>query len=234
MSASKFDPIFFKSLPFYFQSKDFNTYLERFLSIFTEELESVEYSAMGLTDLTDPGLVPSQFLSLMGYFYGMPPSITNDSQYRDLIKLAIPIYKLRGTVAGITKFFKVLGADVYITTKYNTTPKYDDEGTAYDTEDLQYDQGCSYCTKYDMTVVDYLGVLTELGELEPDPLFWANFIQTLSFLMPIGASLDTLYYGASSVEEMNSYRELTISPGGYMEDESITYRILQTIPAIIS
>ena len=234
MSASKFDSFFFKSLPFYFQSKDFNTYLERFLSIFTEEMESIEDSAKGLPSLLDPGLVPSEYLALMGYFYGMPPSITTDGQFRELLKLAIPIYKLRGTVAGITRFFKVLGADVYITPKYNITPRYDAEGVEYDNEDLLYDQGCSYCSKYDMTIVDTLGVLPELGELEPDALFWSNFIQTLAFLMPIGASLDTLYYGASSVEEMNSYMELTISLGGYIEDQVITYRILQTIPAIIS
>lgn len=194
MSGNIFSKFFFQSLPFYFQSRDINTTLERFSSVFEDELEVYKGDIEGLPTLIYPLEVPSKFLSLLGFFYGMPPSLTNEADFREILSIAIPLYKIRGTENGLIQFFDTLGVVASITFEDNESKGYDKEGTDYDDPENLYDMGCTYCTGYDLTIYDPNEILPELGEAEPDPTYMANFNQTLAFLLPIGAVLKTLNY----------------------------------------
>jgi phage tail-like protein len=207
MSAINFSKFFFGSLPEFFWAFDYGKVdgkgtLERYLSAFSDESSELTVPVQSMSSLIDPDLVPEKFLSLMGAIYGFPPNIVPDSDlYRLVLKNAINIYKHRGTIEGIKRFFEVLNVVIILELTQGGQVNYDD-GKTYDQDPpLNFDTNTSYCTGYKITIDDPDDVFDGLGA-NPAPQYLLDTIhRAFEFLLPIGSTITEIEYNTAVVVE---------------------------------
>lgn len=173
--------IFFKKLSTYFHIND--TYkdendeglLERYLSIFGEELDTVVLPLIEnfikiknpiesqdfLNEIVDPTNVDhGKFLDHIAYAFGNPPDPTEeDDLYRKILSFVISLNKIRGTHKAISVWGNLLGLTLRIIEidpvqiKYDSGYQYDSElTTEISAEQIVYDTECPTCSDFYLVV----------------------------------------------------------------------------------
>jgi len=209
MSATNFKGFFFESLPSYFKLADQGKitdeesqetgqgFLERYLSIYPDELQDIKDPIDTLPSLLDPMTVPQEFLSLMGAVYGFPPSLTlSDPIFRKVLNNIVQVYKSRGTSEGVSKFFKAFGVYPVEVTMVDGAEVNFDDGKTHDSDPpVEYDTNRAYCVSCKLTITDPDEILIGLGQTTPPPELLETLRKALAFLLPISCSLTEIEYG---------------------------------------
>ena len=175
--------------------------VERFLETFCLELDN-EFSpyvdslgylfdATGLSNL--PGIDTDRFLIHIADSWGNPPSISDNSNYRVLLRYLIYILRKRGTLEGLNLYLRLLGYKVKtLTTLPYDTVKYDD-GSKYD-NGLFYDVQSMFYHDINIVITDYTG----FGPTVPTSDWLDSLKQALiQFIIPIYSNLVSVTYQAS-------------------------------------
>lgn len=206
--ASVFQKFLFGSLPPYFKvfdsNKDehFEGSLERFLSIFHDELDYSYGKIQNLHTLLNSGVAPESHLFILGANFNKPPTIFNSPvHYRKLLKGFRELMSYKGTLIGLEKLFKILGADITIT---DETPPL----SVYDTG-LYHDKGVKYDNVYrdfyfiSVNILDHENFFTGFDLSDPD--FITKLEDLIYFMLPINVFLNTVSITGDNTGTLGSY-----------------------------
>ncbi len=100
-------------------SKDF---LERFLSLFESAFYDLEVDISTITRYFDPDTTPPEFLKWLASWVNI--AIEEDWQEatkREFIRQAVPLYRMKGTVEGITRFIQIYTGKVPVLIEHAKT-----------------------------------------------------------------------------------------------------------------
>jgi hypothetical protein len=194
--ADKLKRYLFESLPEYFKVFDSNKdgnfcgSLERFFSIFDYDVEYAYYDKIKpLGNLVSPEDIFESHLFLLASNYGKPPTLfKNPAPYRHLLSGFRELMSYKGTLTGLEKLFKLLGA---LITVIDQTPPL----SIYDTQQF-YDNRVIY--DYDYREFFFIRV-----EITKDPnsnkLFLSNYadyeqelFDLIYFMIPINVFVNEL------------------------------------------
>lgn len=150
----------FSKLPDYYQNQD--TYidvngeglLKRYLRNFGMEYdENIKIYIDNFMDLFNPMKCPTTLLPALSFILGLPITVDNtEATYRRMLKYAVRLYKVKGTIISYQMLFNLLGMEVTIIEDvpgkpltYDMLPPviYDDP-----TGVKLYDTGCDNCSGY--------------------------------------------------------------------------------------
>lgn len=192
---------FFGKLPSYFKDQD--TYVdsngeglvERYLRNFGMEMDENFYPFIyNFLDLFDALKCQAELLPYLSFLIGSPISIDNTEEtYRRVIRYAVQVYKVKGTLLSYQMLFNFMALDVTILEDTPGLPvTYDAEPLfIYDDPDgiKQYDTDCAACSGYSVLY----------NEFNHDPLFEPITISAdqktiaqkiICFLQPINATFN--------------------------------------------
>ena len=200
-----FQRFLFNSLPLFFgiydHNKDSNKQgtLERFLGIFSDELDSYKSEVDGLASIFNPRLCPSSHLSITSWYQGFPPeTFFVEELFRKNLESHPAIRLGRGRIETAQNYFKTLGADLELTEILGQGPSLYDNSLEYD-NNYKWDQGCSFCRYYD---VDILDPLNNLPMINQDPIpSWVieNLLRIWEYLLPINCYITNIYYNGNLI-----------------------------------
>jgi len=179
---------FFDSLPAYFYHYD--TYkdankeglLQRFLSVLQQESEVDEEAIRNMLTAVFPETAKREHLDYIAYALGLPPLLVldNDQVFRKVLAHSIAMYRYKGTIEGLRRFFRIWGFNVTITVTspdkilYDTGLKYDDI--------YYYDQSCSKCISVDILLMPFT---QPAHDALNDPDFPDRVVGALNSMAPI-------------------------------------------------
>jgi phage tail-like protein len=151
-----FKDFIFNLFPSYFKENDSykngngEGLFERYLRCFGEEIDNeiLPYLENYLDEL-DPVTASSKMLQHISDSLGNPPDIfLNETQYRNILRYAVDVYKIKGTAASYQLLFSLLGYNTNII-EYTADEYIYDNGWFYD-EDPFYDSSCPLCSEYSL------------------------------------------------------------------------------------
>jgi len=150
-----FKDFLFGTLPDYFKLQDSykdangRGLLERYLENFGLELDEELYNYLqDFMNIIDPEITQDKFLPLIAYTLGDPLNVNGDKNlYRKILRYAVSIYKIKGTIPSYKLFFNLLGVDVDIIEYDNPPVIRFDQGYKMDIG-LKFDQKCNSCGEY--------------------------------------------------------------------------------------
>lgn len=194
---------FMKQLPVYYTQTDTikkggKGMLARYLSLYEDELDDNIVSfitnfldILDIDTLTTDSPVGSTdpYLPLLGGNNGEPPDITSlPIDYRRVIKYAIRIYKLKGTIPGYQLLFRLFGLGCSISEDNSeVTTKYD---ASYYDETFHYDDSCGKCSTYSIACWNLSGSsTTPFTNLQLDPKIIPQMMRFLGWIQPIDVDL---------------------------------------------
>lgn len=213
----------FNKLDGYFHEED--TYkdidgvglLQRFLRVSEAEWNANLLPKIdNLTDIIDPTTAPESLLLHIAYTLGGPLNILKDSPgfeffYRNYLKYALSINKIKGTKLSYEVLFRIMGYSIQIPLVDEPAYTYDPDssGVSYDGEGVNYDtDGCTPCGKYGLILSNLDPLNTPRVELNNDNIALINSI--INYLQPadmkftegllvitINGSGDLVYYNTS-------------------------------------
>lgn len=186
-------PVYFKKYDSYKDKYD-RGFLERFLVAHGWEIdqEIIPFIECYL-DIIDAKQAPEKYLDHLSDVLGNPPDITQDDAYRNILRYAVTIYKIKGTRKSFELFFSLLGFDVeiYEVPWNNEDIKYD-SGHRYDTGlPTTYDLGgCQHCSYYDL-----IFYTTNSSNYILSPEMIERVRRIIGFLEPIDTKLRNFEFG---------------------------------------
>lgn len=189
----------FGKLPSYF--KDSDTYqnlngeglLERYLRNFGQELDEDIYPFIAnFLDLFDAAKCDVTLLPHLSFILGIPIGIDNtEATYRKVLKYAVQLYKVKGTVMSYKMLFNLINLDIQLIedepqgkVTYDADPLY-----IYDDPlgPQLYDTGCANCSGYTIAYNAFSNPLNT-NTVNPSLLLIAQSI--IPFLQPINATFN--------------------------------------------
>lgn len=103
-----FSEYLFDSLPEIYQTDGQSGFLYRFLSLFGEVLQELEYKVDDLHNQLNPALARGDLLPWLASWVALSLDETwPESRRRELIRNAVNLYKWRGTIKGIKTFVEI-------------------------------------------------------------------------------------------------------------------------------
>ena len=200
-----FQRFLFNSLPFFFGVYDYNKdpnkqgTLERFLGIFSDELNSYKGEVDGLASIFDPRTCPSSHLSFTSGYQGFPPeTFFVEELFRKNLESHPAIRLGRGRIETARNYFKTLGADLDLTELPNQGPSLYDNDQEYD-NNYKWDQGCSLCRYYDVDILDPLNNLPMLSQDLIPAWVIENLLRIWEYLLPINCYITNIYYNGALI-----------------------------------
>lgn len=177
-----------------FKDADNQGLLMRFLETLGEDIDNTlipkleNYLEIREIDITD-----GQFIDYLAEFYGNPPDILSDQEYRYLLKYITSLYKIKGTRRAFEVYFSILGLKVQIS-EYWVTPKLYDEFN-FDEDESKYDQdGCNPCSEYEIIFWDKTADCENPTQANIDKALLDKLHQVVFLNQPINAVLRELIY----------------------------------------
>lgn len=233
-----FKNFLFNTLPTYFLKADTNKNLagegtlQRYLQVLGDELdEDLVPLLENYLDIIDITTAPTKYINYISDVLGNPPDIFQDETlYRKLLHFIVNVYKIKGTARAYELYFSILGFNVTITElPENIARFYDDPTVFYDLIGVEYDDGCSPCSEYDLTFTSVAGSLSPVDQTTLDKLK-----EIVYFVEPINAKLRNLTLGIAIEDEVNICFEQNIkfstlavlrydSPGTNYDNSSTSY-----------
>ena len=114
-------------------------FLERFLSIFESLIYETDFSIAHISRYLDILGAPTEFLDWLGKWLSMGfHNVLNDEQKRNLLLMAMKLYKMRGTRQGIEKLVKVITGQRPFIVENIKVEKYSDDSYEPDEETLKW------------------------------------------------------------------------------------------------
>jgi phage tail-like protein len=130
--------------------------LQRYLLNFEQEYDQDIYPFIrDFVNILDPEITPEKFLPFLAYTLGDPVDVDGTkATYRKILRYAVAIYKIKGTIPSYKLLFNLLGLDVDII-EYEppVNIKFDRE-FKYDIPGIKYDQFCNVCGEYSVAYHD--------------------------------------------------------------------------------
>lgn len=187
---------FFSKLPDYFKETDNykdilgRGLLERYLLNFELELEDELYLFIrDFVNILDPQITPDKFLALIAYTLGNPLDVNgNRETYRKILRYAVNIYKIKGTIPSYKLLFNLLGLDVDIIEYDNPVNVRFDREFNFDIG-LKFDQVCKKCGEYTVAYHNWNDECSTFTVGPVDPTLVTLLPKLVSFLEPIDAKL---------------------------------------------
>jgi hypothetical protein len=137
---------------------------ERYTRSFGEELdyELIPKLENYLNEL-DPSTASSDMLRHLSDCLGNPPDIfLDENQYRNMLRYAVDVYKIKGTLGAYQLLFSLLGYSVNVTEYPPDLYLYDDSWL-YDDTDPYYDSACPLCSEYSLMFTNTANPLSPIS-----------------------------------------------------------------------
>jgi len=171
VATGKLDPFFFKSLPVYFKENDSyknvdnEGLLERYLNSLQTINEQFVTDVDNLASQIFPKTAGYKFLDYIAAQYGYPPDTFG---YDDIFSLLLEnitiLNKSKGTIHGLTNYFKLLGVTITVTIFPRETYYHDVDEVLHD-EVTFHDSACYLCTRYAINIEDVSTAMSQHFEL---------------------------------------------------------------------
>ena len=241
-----FKDFIFSLFPSYYKEKD--TYqdsageglFERYTRCFGEEIDREILPPLEnyLGEL-DPRTASSAILQHLSDCLGNPPDIfLNEGQYRNMLRYAVDVYKIKGTEASYQLLFSLLGFNTTLIQYPAITYLYDD-GWFYDDAEPYYDSVCPLCSEYSILFSN------TLDPLNPISLLTLSLLESIIYWVePINARLRSLINNIQTIDQAylcikeninikklyyKIYDELVFFDDGNSYDELASVTVMQTI-----
>lgn len=166
---------------------------KRYLRNFGMELdENIKSYIDNFVTLFDPMQCPTTLLPALSFILGEPISVDNtEATFRKLLKYAVRLYKVKGTIVSYQMLFNLIGLEIAIIEDVPGKPlTYDDDPIViYDdpTGIKLYDTGCDNCSGYSIA---YNASNEPLNIAAVDSAILAIATSIIPFIQPINAKLD--------------------------------------------
>lgn len=164
--------------------------LERYLRNFGMEVdENIKPFIDNFMDLFDAAKCQKQLLTHLSFMLGSPISLDNsESIIRKVLKYAVQMYKIKGTVGSFDMLFNFIGLDITIIEDVpGKAVTYDADPILNYDMGLKYDTGCANCSGYKIA---YSSTANPTDTTVVSPLLLQIAQQIICFLTPINGTFN--------------------------------------------
>lgn len=176
-----------------YKDVDAKGFVERYLSIFGDELDEFYYDQIDkIVDQVDPLNVGNvALLDLIAAGLGDLPNISKDSDhYRRILSFILSIWKVKGREKSYVAILYTLGLTNTVITQIDATViNYDDGVSAYDDGVSFYDTNCPTCSSYNLSVTG--PTLTAA--------IYQKLINLITLVEPINAHIKVITYNGTPI-----------------------------------